>query len=208
MTTRLTRKEQQARTRCLLLRSATSVLAAKGLQRASIDDITSHAGFTKGAFYANFKSKEDLFLVMLDEHFADRLDAIERLTSDAEDLAAQAERVGQDFAAALRGDEEWSRLFHEFATHAMRHESFRLEFAARNTTLRERIAAIYERRAGEMGIVPGVSADVIARMTFAMAHGVAMEHLLDPATPDELFGVMLRIFFTGILTESTPAPAS
>ena len=59
---RLTRKERQTQTREALLASATSVLAEKGLHSASIDDIAAHAGFTKGAFYANFASKEALFL--------------------------------------------------------------------------------------------------------------------------------------------------
>jgi hypothetical protein len=38
-------------------------------------------------------------------------------------------------------------------------------------------------------------------MTFAMAHGVALEKLLEPeAVPDELFGTMLLVFFTGLRT--------
>ncbi len=46
---------------------------------------------------------------------------------------------------------------------------------------------------------------MIARMTFAMAHGVALEQLLDPTTPDDLFAAMLRLFFGGVVASSTPA---
>jgi AcrR family transcriptional regulator len=201
-TARLTRKEQQAQTRTTLLSSATRVLAEKGLYRASIDDIAGAAGFTKGAFYANFKSKEELFLVMLDDHFAQRLAAIERLTSTGGAITEQAEQVGHDFVSALRGDDDWCRLFLEFTSHAARHDEFRQEFAARNNALLDRISEIYVRRAAEAGITPSVEAKVVARMTFAMAHGVALEQLLDPATPDDLFGGMLRLFFTGLAAES------
>jgi len=70
---RLTRKEQQARTRAGLMDSAARVFSRRGLERASVDEIAEDAGFTKGAFYANFTSKEEIFLAMLDARFADRL---------------------------------------------------------------------------------------------------------------------------------------
>ena len=53
---RMSRKEKQAHTRTCLMRSAAKVFAQRGLQNASIDDVAQHAGFTKGAFYANFKN--------------------------------------------------------------------------------------------------------------------------------------------------------
>ena len=69
---RLNGKEKQAHTRSCLMQSAANVFAQRGLQQASIDEVAEDAGFTKGAFYANFKSKEELFLAMLDERFAER----------------------------------------------------------------------------------------------------------------------------------------
>lgn len=208
MAPRLTRKEQQARTRSTLLQSAARVLACKGLHRASIDDIASDAGYTKGAFYANFRSKEELFLVMLDEHFAERLAAIEAVVADGSDLADQARRAGDDFVAALRGDEEWCRLFLEFSSHASRHEDFRREFVARHQALTDGIAEILARRAADLGVEPPIPPAVIARMTSAMAHGVAIERLLDPEhTPDDLFGEMLELFFTGLAARAgAPVP--
>src|ERR1700679_3861070 len=70
---RLSRKEKQAQTRSCLMRSAAKLFAQRGFRDASIDDVAEDAGFTKGAFYANFASKEELFLAMLDEHFARRV---------------------------------------------------------------------------------------------------------------------------------------
>lgn len=201
-TARLTRKEQQARTRATLIASAQRVLSRKGLHGASIDDITADAGFTKGAFYANFASKEAMFLELLDEHFAERLAAIDRVTRNAADLRDQADEVGRDFITGLRGDEDWHRLFLEFTAHAARDPDFRAAFLARFDALRAGVAAILDRRAAELGITPAFPADIVARMTFAMAHGVAIEQLLDPATPDDLFGTMLRLFFSGVIAAS------
>ena len=70
---RLTRKQRQEHTRSCLLEAAGRVFARRGLTQASVDEVAADAGFTKGAVYANFGSKEELFLAMLDVRFAHRL---------------------------------------------------------------------------------------------------------------------------------------
>src|SRR4051812_32463888 len=152
---RLTRKEKQAHTRTCLMESAAKVFARRGLQQASIDEVTGDAGFTKGAFYANFKSKEELFLAMLDERFAQRLEQIDRVWSSEGDMAQKARQAGADFADYL-SDEEWARLFFEFAAYAARNEEFRQELVTRYRALRERVADIYRRQKEKMGIDPPV----------------------------------------------------
>jgi AcrR family transcriptional regulator len=201
MTRRLTRKEKQAHTRSCLMKSAAKVFARRGLQQASIDEVTEDAGFTKGAFYANFKSKEELFLAMLDERFAARLQEIDAAAASDEQPEVQAQQAGADFARFLAADRNWQRLFFEFAAYAARNEEFREELVTRHRALRGRIAALYGRRAEELEMTPPIPVEQVALMTFAMAHGVALEKLLEPeAVPDELFGTMLLVFFTGLRT--------
>jgi AcrR family transcriptional regulator len=201
MTRRLTRKEKQAHTRSCLMKSAAKVFARRGLQQASIDEVTEDAGFTKGAFYANFKSKEELFLAMLDERFAARLKEIDAAVASDETPEVQAQQAGADFARFLSADRSWQRLFFEFTAYAARNEEFRDELVTRHRALRERIAGLYKRRADELDLAPPIPFEQVALMTFAMAHGVALEKLLEPeAVPDELFGTMLLVFFTGLRT--------
>ena len=73
----MNRKAKQARTRAKLMRSAAHLFCRRGLEQASVEDIATDAGYTKGAFYSNFKSKEELFLAMLDEKFGEHLERIE-----------------------------------------------------------------------------------------------------------------------------------
>src|SRR3954468_294609 len=129
---RLTRKESQARTRSQLLEAAGRVFADRGLERATVDEVAGEAGYTKGAFYANFKSKEDLFLTMLDERFGKRLQEIDRVLESGASVQDQGRQAGQDFTDYLRTDPEWSRLFFEFAVQAMRDEEFRQELVTRH----------------------------------------------------------------------------
>lgn len=184
---RLTRKEKQAHTRNCLMKSAAKVFARRGLQQASIDEVAEEAGYTKGAFYANFKNKEELFLAMLDERFGQKLAEIERVAA------------GDDFNLALASDPEFDRLFFEFSAYAARNEDFRQELVTRYTALRARVAEAIRGRAERDGIDLPIPAEQIAQMTFAMAKGLALEHMLEPdVVDDELFRTMLTFFFAGV----------
>ncbi len=195
----LTRKERQQQTRLSLMGAAAEVFARRGLQQASIDEVAARAGFTKGAFYANFASKEELFLAMLEQRFAERLEQIERLSRSDSEIEEQARAAGEDFARHLAGDPGWQRLFFEFAAHAGRDEAFRGELVRRYSDLRAGIAAIFARRAEELGLQLPIEADELAVMTFAMANGFALERMLEPGVAaDDLYGTMLLIFFAGL----------
>jgi AcrR family transcriptional regulator len=198
-TKRLTRQEQQALTRSRLMRAAAELFSRKGMQQASIEEVVREAGYTKGAFYANFASKEELFLAMLDERFADRLGEVERAFSSEESPPEQARHAAADFAHASRADPHYKRLFIEFATYALQHPGFREELLTRFTTLRSRMADIYEGRMKAYDIESPVPIDRIVRMVIAMADGWAMWRLLEPdAVDDELFESMMEIFTTGV----------
>jgi AcrR family transcriptional regulator len=214
VTERLSRKERQAHTRARLMRSASSIAAQRGLERASLDAVAEHAGFTKGAVYANFESKEDLFLSMLDARFAERLAELDRILSSEDDPDTQARAAAAGFIAAIEADPEWERLFVEFAVYAARNEDFRVELVARYRTMRERIAELLTARAARLGIEPVLPPGQVATMTFAMANGIALERLLEPdAVPDGLYPEMMAVFFTGLRARAAagagaPQPAA
>jgi AcrR family transcriptional regulator len=208
---RLTRKQKQAHTRECLMHSAARVFARRGLQQASIDEVAEEAGFTKGAFYANFRSKEELFLAMLDERFAQRIEEIERVIASEGSTAEKARRAGDLFAETLRADREWERLFFEFSAYAARDEDFREELVTRYRAMRERIAAALKAEAEQYGKEATLPFEQVALMTTAMSHGFALEKVLEgDAVPDELYGTMLTVFFAGLeaLRDAAPlAPA-
>ena len=137
----LTRAERKAKTR-RAARLGRPAVQPEGLEGTSVEQIASDAGYTKGAFYANFKSKEELFLVMLDEKYAAELERFEAgLTGDgipAEEVRAAAE----DFIRFVWSDPKWPKLYFEFVAYAVRHPRFRKELAARDRALRERMAEV------------------------------------------------------------------
>ncbi len=199
MPRRLTQKERRAETRRCLMASAARAFARQGLDQTSIDRVAEDAGYTKGAFYANFKNKKELFLAMLDERFGERMQEIERVIAGEGSPAEKASRVGDDLAAMLDADPDWHRLFFEFNAYANRDEDFREELVTRYRWMRERLAAALKARAEELQIPPSIAPEQLATMTIAMANGFALETLLEPeAVPKELLGTMLTIFFAGV----------
>jgi AcrR family transcriptional regulator len=193
------RKESQARTRARLMDSAALVAARRGIEGASLEEVAQGAGFTKGAVYANFANKEELFLAMVEAHFDARLAELDRILSTEADPDEQAREAAEGLMRMLAAEPEWHRLFFEFAVHAARNEGFRAQLVERYRALRERLAELLERRARRLGIDPVIPLEQVAAMTFAMANGVAFDTLLDPAAlPDDAFGQMLSLFFAGL----------
>jgi len=80
---RLTRSEAKARTRSALLSAAKSVFAREGYGGASLDQIAADAGYTKGAVYTHFDSKEDLFLALLSDGLFRQIEFLETLLEKA-----------------------------------------------------------------------------------------------------------------------------
>ncbi len=197
--TRPTRLQRSVQTRAALLRSASRTICALGMHGASIDRIAADAGYTKGAFYAHFASKEDLFLTMLDEHFATELARLDVVLSGTGDPAEEARGAAEDFLDQIDADPDWRRLYQEFATHAARNEAFRIEFAARQRDLRERMAAVFARWASDFGVTPPVPPQDVAAMTFFMADGFLLDQLIDPELDPALYGRMFEVFIHGLM---------
>src|SRR5213080_3229056 len=126
---RMSRSERQAETRQALIDAAARVFVERGYARSSVEAITEQAGYTRGAFYSNFQSKEQLFAELLQQ----RVYSVYR--EMAEETVAGARptlrQVGEQLAA-IQADPEGAWLFRlwlELLAHAGRDPGFR-EIAA------------------------------------------------------------------------------
>jgi AcrR family transcriptional regulator len=193
----LTRREKQRRTREALLDAASEMFGRHGLDGASIDEVAQAAGYTKGAFYANFKSKEELFLVMLDERFSEELQRLDRALAGTHEPQEEAAAAAADFIH-FATDAEWQQLSFQFLAYAARNEEFRQELATRQRAMRERMAKVFERWKGGFGTEPPLPMESIAAMTFFMADGFLAGRIIEPDLPDELYTTMVGVFLRGL----------
>jgi AcrR family transcriptional regulator len=191
------RAEKQERTRGALLRAASRLFCRRGLEGTSIDGIAEAAGYTKGAFYANFKSKEELFLVMLDEKFSHELERIDRTLAGTDDPDREARTAAAEYIH-FASDDEWPRLYFQFAAHAARNEDFRQELATRQRAMRDRLVKVYERWAKDFSAEPPLPLADIAAMTYFMADGFLVDRLIEPGLGEDLYPAMLAVFFKGL----------
>ncbi|MBC7986810.1 MAG: TetR/AcrR family transcriptional regulator [Sphingomonadaceae bacterium] len=120
---RLAREQSQARTRARLLDRAPRVVAREGYEGASIDKIAEAAGFSKGAFYSNFASKEEFFLELLERHAGQDVVEIGRLLDGVGDPAEIIDRIS-DWADRRAADPTWGLLALELFRRARREATF------------------------------------------------------------------------------------
>jgi AcrR family transcriptional regulator len=120
-TTKPNKHELRTReTRELLLRAAEEIFVRDGYAGAELGEIAKLAGRTKGAIYAQFKSKEDVFLALVEQHTfrykAEMEDALGRSTGIEQNREAL-----RQFYLRLSEDESWNILMLEFKLFAIRH---------------------------------------------------------------------------------------
>ena len=124
---RLTREESQAQTRAKLIAVGRKHFLRYGLGGAVTEKIAEDAGYSRGALYANFDGKEDLFLAIIREEQASRLNIYRSLLRD-EPSGNKRLRKMRDMIADTLTDRDWVVLRAEFETGALRSERIRKSF--------------------------------------------------------------------------------
>lgn len=203
---RLTRDEQRARTRRELLAAARDTFAAKGFHATSVDDVAEAAGYTKGAVYSNFASKEELFLALFDASIRDTVVALDQvlLVPPAERFAALADQ--RESVAFF--SPQWQLLEAEFTLYAARNPHLQPTLARRQAELRAAIATRVQRHLDDTSTSSPHDPADLARLLGAAVDGLTMQQLADGEdAPD--FGRLLRllaeIVFRGAAQPAEPS---
>jgi AcrR family transcriptional regulator len=175
-------RKDQVRSR--VLQAAAEVFAARGFAAASIDQVAAAAGFTKGAVYSSFASKDELFLALMAAEVARRVDVVEAALCETTDLPGALAAVGAELS---RRDAGWQLLFLEFWQRAVRDPDVRRAFVASRRDLRARVADVVARFLAEHPVRTGWDAESLTVVLIALSNGLALEALPDPgAVPDDL----------------------
>jgi len=83
------------------LLAAEQTFARDGYEAARLEDIAARAGYTRGAFYANFDSKEDIFFALLEQWVAQQIAEVNEKICEARPAAGGA--AGED-PSGTRGE--------------------------------------------------------------------------------------------------------
>jgi AcrR family transcriptional regulator len=178
---RLTRKEAKARTRQALLEAAAEVFANEGFHGASIDTIAEAAGYTKGAVYAHFANKDDLYLALLDEHLSSEGPPAFALLESGADVDSIAREIEEALPQELENIRDWGRLTYEFILHAMRDETVRERLAVRFERACDEYAKCLGKRFAARGERPPADLRQRAVALMAFENGLSLLGLISPA---------------------------
>ena len=199
---RLTRAERRARTRQDLLDAAARVFIRRGFQGASIEAIAAEAGYTRGAFYSNFETKEQLFVELLQQRvYENYRDLLSRVPTDLSPVESLRWAVRELMESYGRRENAWLfELWLECLAHVARHP----EFASLASTFwrgtRRVIADQWEQTFKAQGRDLPVPARHIAVALTALDIGLAVQNLVDSEeVPLELYPELYELLFVPLL---------
>jgi len=200
----MSRAEKKELTTGQLLETARKVFLERGYHRSTLDDIADAAGFTKGAVYARFKSKDELFFALYDEWVDQRIVDLERYNTPPKTFEELLRSDARRLMALRNAHADWYLLLLEFWTYAARDERLRQELAAHHERFVRELAKAIEASVKALGATLKRPAMYLARAGSAMSFGVTLERLLDPqSVPETLMESMLLLLATEI-TVPTP----
>jgi AcrR family transcriptional regulator len=107
-------------TRTLLLQAAETIFVRDGYEGAELGEIAALAGRTKGAIYAQFKSKEDIFLALIEDRTRGYRAQMEEMLAKSTTVEGNLTALRNFYLERLH-DQAWSLLLLEFKLFAMRH---------------------------------------------------------------------------------------
>jgi AcrR family transcriptional regulator len=180
--TRLTREESRALTRSRVLAAAGEVFAEEGFHAASLEEVADRAGYSIGAVYSNFRSKDDLFLSLMTNRlraFEDGLAAAFAETtaagigggagSKAAMIEAELRQIelGQD--ARPKG---WWRLMNEFRAYAEKDPDTRARLQATQSRCFGILSDHIARFASSAGVTLPMPPNEIAEIAMAAGDGL------------------------------------
>jgi AcrR family transcriptional regulator len=200
MAERWTRQRRLEHTRGVLLDAAEEVFAKRGFGGTALEDIAEVAGYTRGAIYSHFGTKEELFLAVTERHLLRFLEGFEGVIASFESLedlnvAQFAERwreltiAGPDSAA----------LGYEFSLFLLRNPGAQERLAAKREETTRALADYITSHIARLGGTLTIPAETMARVLIASHEGVTISSHLDKA---DLYEPFLQMVMSNVMPKA------
>jgi AcrR family transcriptional regulator len=194
-------QEKTELTRARFIQAAEKIFARDGFEAAKLEEIAAAAGYTRGAFYSNFESKEDLFLALLEREIVTRIQNVRTHVAKYSEPAEQL-RALREYWLDLCLDRRWSLLTLEFKLVAVRHPEVKARLTAMYRRLVTSGVELLQQVMDGLGRKPTVSADAVAISFFSLSSGLTLEHLLDRTVmPEHSVRKIMGTFFDAMTSE-------
>ncbi|HTR37751.1 MAG TPA: TetR family transcriptional regulator [Bryobacteraceae bacterium] len=172
-------------TRRALIEAARRIFARDGFEASRIEDIAAATGHTRGAFYAHFASKEDLFFALFEQESGQQMIMLRHALEQCSNAEARLKAL-REFYVQRAGDRQWVMLTLEFKLFALRHPRLRAKLARTHRRIRESLK-LETIRSMIPSLLNGKPESRSMRRTAleAVLNGLVLEHAYDAETISE-----------------------
>ncbi|GAB2843712.1 TetR/AcrR family transcriptional regulator [Microbacterium insulae] len=190
-TVAVTSRRREA-TRQKLLDAAAQVFAEVGLDAASVEAICDRAGFTRGAFYSNFESKDELFLELAANVARERVAAVRGRVGELEragafeSTAGDALEIIQQVLDISADDRLGVLLMSEIRIHALRNPALASAYLSQDDEMRESVTQIIDDIGRANVLRFRLPSDEAARLMLTVWEGAAVRSVMAGLDNDEM----------------------
>jgi AcrR family transcriptional regulator len=195
---------RRAETRARLLDAALAVLGEQGLARSSVESVCERAGFTRGAFYSNFATMDDVVAALYSAQASSLVERVEARLSGGLP-GTDVEQVVAHVLEVLPADRPWHAVRTEFTAQALRNPEAAATLAARRAELRERLGPVLVDALTRVGRRPTVPVEDLVRAVVTTHEGLVTARLLDDGSQTPAFEAGLLTSVLLAATEGIPA---
>ena len=189
-------------TRALLLDAAEQVVARQGFGAAALEVIADAAGYTRGAIYSHFGTKEELFLAVMERQLQRFLDGFADIVDSFQSLdELDVDKLAQRWRDLTIGNPDRAALGYEFTLFLVRNPEARSRVAAQRRQTADSLAQYISSHVAEIGGRMRMPAATLARILIATNEGVTLGSHVDS---DDLY----RPFLEMILANVEPSDVS
>jgi AcrR family transcriptional regulator len=168
------RFEQRKATRAKLVDAALQLFSSSGYEHATVDDISQAAGYSKGAYYFHFSTKDDILLELLRMWTEDRSAAL----AGASEESSSREGLRDALTAFFSYDASprWPGVLLEFWAQAIRNPEVSKRLTEAYASWRKQLVETFDA-AGAAGLITATSDDAAA-VTLAAHDGFAVQNAI------------------------------
>jgi AcrR family transcriptional regulator len=174
-------QQRSEETRAKILEAAIKLFSTRGYNKASVDDICKEAGISKGAFYHHFKTKQALFLALLDGWLQFVDNAIE--STNDKTVPETFMQMTEAFPYVFESAGDNLPMFLEFWLQASRDKKIWEAGIAPYRRYHKYFTTLIRKGVNEGSFVE-VDPELTSRMIVSTAMGLLLQSLLDPKGAD------------------------
>jgi AcrR family transcriptional regulator len=191
-------QQRSEETRSRILEAAVKQFSVNGFNKASVDRICEQAGVSKGAFYHHFKTKQDIFLALLDGWLNTIDHAI--VVTNEKSVPEVFEQITEAFPYIFESAGDNLPMFLEFWLQASRDETIWQASIAPYRRYHKHFVSLIKRGIAE-GSFKDIDPDLAARLILSAAMGLLLQSLLDPegAKWEKVARETVQVMMSGLL---------